>query len=235
MSTERADRVARAQGIYLLTPHVAPADFDSMLAKLDAALATGISMVQFRSKPSEPIDAPAPAEDRLRQARRVQEIARAHRALFIVNDDVELALTLDADGVHLGRDDGDVTAARARLPERLLGVSCYDDLRRAGDAVECGADLLAFGSMFPSSTKPAAVRASPALLQEARQRLPQVRIAAIGGIDAGNVRAIGAAGAHVAAVISAVFDASDAGQAARRLRDEFNRGRAEHESQRTTV
>lgn len=235
MSPERAARAARAKGVYVLTPEVGPAVFDSMLAMLDAALSAGVSMVQFRSKASGPNAEASSAGDRLSQARAVQTIARKNGALFIVNDDVELALSLGADGVHLGRDDGDLAAARRRLPERLLGASCYNELGRAHQAVESGADLLAFGSMYPSNTKPAAVRASPALLLEARRIFPQVRIIAIGGIDAGNIRTIGAAGAHAAAVISAVFDAPDAGQAARQLCAEFNRGQAEHEPQRTAV
>ncbi len=232
MSTVRTTRV---EGVYLLTPYVPSAAFESMLASLDAALGAGVSMVQFRSKANGPNAEPSGATDRLHQARAAQMIARNHRALFIVNDDIDLALELDADGVHLGRDDGELAAARQQLPQKLLGVSCYNDLERAHQAVERGADLLAFGSMYPSITKPAAVRASPALLLEARRLFPQVRIVAIGGIDASNIRAIGAAGAHAAAVISAVFDAPDAGQAARKLREEFNRGRAEHESQRATV
>jgi thiamine-phosphate pyrophosphorylase len=235
MSTVRTTRAARVEGVYLLTPHVPSAAFDSMLASLDAALEAGISMVQFRSKANGSTGGPSNADDRLRQARAVQTIARKHRALFIVNDDVDLALELDADGVHLGRDDGELAAARQQLPQRLLGVSCYNDLQRARQAVECGADVVAFGSMYPSITKPAAVRASPALLLEARRLFPQVRIVAIGGIDAGNIRTIGAAGAHAAAVISAVFDAPDAGPVARKLCEEFNRGRAEHEPQRATV
>ena len=234
MCVERAERAARVHGIYLLTPDVADTDFDSLLVKLDAALAAGVSMVQFRSK-SDGRAAAASDGQRLEHARSVQAAARAHRALFIVNDDVELALTVDADGVHLGRDDGDHAAARARLPRRLLGVSCYDDLQRAEAAIAIGADLLAFGSMYASSTKPAAVRSSPQLLREARRRHPRARIVAIGGIDVGNIRQIGAAGAHAAAVISAVFDAPDAGRAARQLLEEFNRGLAQHESQRTTV
>jgi thiamine-phosphate pyrophosphorylase len=235
MSTLRTTRAARVEGVYLLTPHVQSAAFDPMLASLDAALEAGISMVQFRSKANGPNGGPSNADERLSQARAVQTIARKHRALFIVNDDVEMALSLGADGVHLGRDDGDLAAARQRLPERLLGASCYNELGRAYQVVESGADLLAFGSMYPSITKPAADRAPPALLLEARRLFPRVRIVAIGGIDAGNIRTISAAGAHAAAVISAVFEAPDAGQAARKLCEEFNRGQAEHEPQRATV
>ena len=78
---------------------------------------------------------------------------------FIVNDDLELALECGADGVHLGRDDGELAAARAKLDGKLLGASCYDSLAAARAAVAAGADYVAFGSVFSSPTKPSAVRA----------------------------------------------------------------------------
>jgi thiamine-phosphate pyrophosphorylase len=117
--------------------------------------------------------------------------------------------------VHLGRDDGTVADARARLGHgKLIGVSCYDDLGRARDAVSAGADYLAFGSFFPSATKPGTVRATPDVLRAARTAwaLP---IVAIGGIDARNAAALIEAGADAVAVVSAVFDAPDVRAAAR--------------------
>jgi thiamine-phosphate pyrophosphorylase len=117
--------------------------------------------------------------------------------------------------VHLGRDDGTVADARARLGHgKLIGVSCYDDLGRARDAVSAGADYLAFGSFFPSVTKPGTVRAAPDVLRAARAAwaLP---IVAIGGIDARNAAVLIEAGADAVAVVSAVFDAPDVRAAAR--------------------
>jgi len=165
----------------------------------------------------------------------VQAVAREHGALFVVNDDVDLALELQADGVHLGRDDDAAAAARARLPHALLGVSCYNEINRARRAVAAGADILAFGSVFASATKPAAVRAPLALLRQARSDFPHQRIVAIGGINALNIAMVSAAGAHAAAVIGAVFDTPDAAAAAKCLQEGFNQGLAQHESQRTTV
>ena len=224
MSTERSDRARRVHGVYLLTPDVGVAEFEVMLARLHAALLGGIALVQFRNKL-------ASGAERSTQAARVQELARQHGALFIVNDDVDLAARLNADGVHLGREDGDIAAARARLPQTLLGVSCYNELPRARRAVELGADILAFGSVFASPTKPAAVRAPLALLQQARDLLPAQRIVAIGGIDAGNIGAVSAAGAHAAALISAVFDATNPDAAVRHLQHQFLEGTVQHESQ----
>ena len=234
MSIERAARAQRVRGVYLLTPDIEPGGVESMLSKLDAAVAAGAAMVQFRSKPDGAIGGMG-TDSRRALAQRVQAVARRHSALFIVNDDVDLALALEADGVHLGRDDGDLHRARAKLPHQLLGVSCYDNPERADEAIRCGADLIAFGSMFPSGTKPGAVRASLDLLRRARLRHPDTRVVAIGGICAGNIRSVAEAGAHAAAVIGAVFTAADAAGAARRLSDEFARGQAEYERERTAV
>ena len=218
----------RVTGVYLLTPDVGSGDFDAMAARFGAAAAAGVAMVQYRNKQ-------ASAEERRAQARVLQALARRHGALFVVNDDIDLAVELEADGVHLGRDDGDIAVARRRLPNQLLGVSCYNDLERARRAVDAGADLLAFGSVFASVTKPAAVRASLGLLRDARERFPQQRVVAIGGIDATNIGSVSAAGAHAAALISAVFDAGDPGQAVRDLQQEFKEGLIQHDTQRTAV
>ena len=133
---------------------------------------------------------------------------------FIVNDDVRLAREVGADGVHLGEHDGDIAAARVLLgDDAIIGVSCYDDLQRARDAATAGADYIAFGAFFPSSTKPNARRASPDLLRNsATFGLPRV---AIGGIAPDNARSLVAAGADLVAVISGVFDAPDSIAAAR--------------------
>ena len=123
--------------------------------------------------------------------------------LFIVNDDLELARAVQADGVHLGADDGDLAAARAALPNALIGASCYADLERARAAVGQGADYIAFGSVFASPTKPQAVRAPLGLFAQAQTLgVPTV---AIGGITRANCAEVRTAGAHACAVISDLF------------------------------
>jgi len=224
MPTERA----RLAGVYLLTPDAVGRAFDRVLDVVEQALAAGVRVVQYRNKRAD-------APEREQQARALVRLAQAAGALAIVNDRVELARAVGADGVHLGRDDGDVRAARALLPDGLLGVSCYDDPARAARAVADGADAIAFGSVFPSSTKPQAVRAPLELLADARRRWPAQRVIAIGGIDGGNIRQVAAAGAHAAALISAVFDAHDPGRAAAALVHMFNEGQESHESQRAAV
>ena len=114
---------------------------------------------------------------------------------------------LGAGGAHLGRDDGDLGGARARLGSRILGASCYNDLALARAAVATGADYVAFGSMFGSPTKPQAVRAPLALLGDAKTL--GVPLAAIGGITLENAPQLIAAGADLLAVISDLFDAAD--------------------------
>jgi len=224
MPTDRT----RLAGVYLLTPDAVGRAFDRILDVVERALAAGITVVQYRNKS-------VGEHDRERQARALVQLVQSAGGLAIVNDRVELAAAVGADGVHLGRHDGDVREARHRQPEGLLGVSCYDELQRAEQAVAEGADAVAFGAMFPSSTKPTAVRASLELLKTARNRWPTRRIIAIGGIDGGNIHEVAEAGAHAAALISAVFDAADPRRAAAALVHLFNEGKERHESQRAVV
>ena len=218
----------RLAGVYLLTPDAVGAAFDRVLTVVDGALGAGVKVVQYRNKL-------AGEGERERQARALVQLTQAAGAVAIVNDRAALATAVGADGVHLGRDDGDVREARRAMPDGLLGVSCYNELARAEQAVVDGADAIAFGSMFPSSTKPGAVRAPLELLRTARNRWPTRRVIAIGGIDSGNIREVAEAGAHAAALISAVFDAADPRRAAAELVHLFNEGQRRHESQRAAV
>jgi thiamine-phosphate pyrophosphorylase len=200
----RHARAARLAGLYALTPD--DADTARLTARVRAALAGGAAAIQYRNKS-------AGAELRRAQAAALAA-ARTPGALFIVNDDPALAAAVDADGVHVGADDGDVHAGRAAVgPARLVGVSCYDDFARAEAAVRAGADYVAFGSFFPSATKPLARRADLGLL--ARAGPLGVPLVAIGGIDAGNARVLARAGADAVAVIRAVFDHDDAADVTR--------------------
>lgn len=213
-ATERAARRARIAGLYAVTPDAT--DTARLGAQVAAAIDGGARVVQYRNKT-------ATAGRRAEQAAALARICAARGALFIVNDDADLAAAVAADGVHLGEDDGDIAAVRARVGESLLvGVSCYDDARRARDLAAAGADYVAFGSFFPSQVKPGARRAGPALLTQARALgLPVV---AIGGITADNARSLVAAGADAVAVISAVFAPGEPAAitaAARRLADCF--------------
>ncbi len=173
--------------------------------RVRAALAGGARMLQVRCKDARPsVDV----------VRALVALGHAHGAPVIVNDDVGLAREAGADGVHLGREDTTLESARAALgPSAIIGVSCYADLGRARDAAARGADYLAFGSFYPSRTKPHAVRAEPSLLTAAR--VLGKPLVAIGGILPENGRALIAAGASALAVIDGVFGQYDIEGAAR--------------------
>ena len=184
------------RGLYAITPDLA--DTDLLARKVEQALGAGIALLQYRNKL-------LPKDKRLLQAQALAPIARGYGVPFIINDEVDVALAAGANGVHLGKDDGDLAAARAKLPGRLLGASCYGDLEKAKAAVRAGADYVAFGSVHPSATKPGAVRAPLSLF---RSELG-VPLCAIGGITLENAPALVAAGASLLAVISDLFDAPD--------------------------
>ena len=136
--------------------------------------------------------------------------------VFLVNDDVELAKQTQADGVHLGREDVSLVQARTQLgPQAIIGVSCYNELARAVQAQNEGADYVAFGRFFPSRTKPQAVQADLELLREAKTKL-HIPIVAIGGITPENGASLIAAGADALAVIEGVFGQADVRAAAAR-------------------
>jgi thiamine-phosphate pyrophosphorylase len=198
----------RISGLYAVTPDLA--DTAELLAKVEAALAGGARVLQYRNKS-------ASAALRLEQARTLLARCRERRVPLIINDDLDLATALDADGLHLGSEDGALAAARLRLgPGKLLGASCYNRLDHALAAARDGADYVAFGSFFPSSVKPGAVHAPLALLREAKQRLA-LPVVAIGGITLDHARQLIAAGADGVAVISALFGAPDIRAAARQF------------------
>ncbi|MGH8517998.1 MAG: thiamine phosphate synthase [Panacagrimonas sp.] len=192
----------KLRGLYAITPDIA--DTAALAAKVEQALKAGVAMLQYRNKIIS-------KDKRLLQARELAPLARGYGVPFIINDDVEIALAVGANGVHLGKDDGDLAAARAKLPGRILGASCYDDLEKAKAAVRAGANYVAFGSVFPSPTKPQATRA-PLSLFSANLGVPRC---AIGGITLDNAAAAVAAGADMVAVISALFDARDVRETAR--------------------
>jgi thiamine-phosphate pyrophosphorylase len=194
----------RLRGLYAITPDAA--DSESLVELVRRALEHapdgGWAALQYRNKL-------AGTAQRRHEARELAQLARQKGAAFIVNDDLPLALEVDADGVHLGRDDGALGDARRLLGGRLLGASCYDRLDLARVAVAAGADYVAFGSVFPSATKPGAVRAPLALFGAAREL--GVPLVAIGGITLDRVPELIAAGVDCVAVIADLFEAPDVG------------------------
>ncbi|WP_303906570.1 thiamine phosphate synthase [Thiohalomonas denitrificans] len=199
------------RGLYAITDESLIPD-ERLVPATALAIDGGARVVQYRSKHPDPAR-------RLWEAQDLVTLCRPLGIPLIVNDDVEIALQARAAGVHLGKNDSDIAAAREVLgPEAIIGVSCYDRLELALEAESAGADYVAFGSFFPSSVKPDAVRASPDLLRNAKARLT-VPVVAIGGITADNGGTLVAAGADMLAVVSAVFGAEDIRAVARKISD----------------
>jgi thiamine-phosphate pyrophosphorylase len=194
-------------GLYGITPEWD--DNDRLLAAIDQAAEGGMVALQWRRKTIAP-------ENRLGQVRRVAERCHKLGLLLIINDDWRLAALIDADGVHLGREDGSLAQARLALgSDKIIGCSCYNDPRLAAEALKADVDYIAFGAMYPSSTKPGAVRATLDHIAQGRQLTennlirPRTAVVAIGGITADNAAPIVHAGADSIALISGLFDAPD--------------------------
>ena len=197
-STDRPSSLrGRIRGLYAVTPD--ELDTDCLVRKVQMALAGGARVVQYRNKL-------ASVALRREQAVALLTLCRTARTPLIVNDELDLVESLDADGLHVGRNDMPIDVARARLGKgKVLGASCYDRLTLAVAAYDAGADYVAFGSAFPSSTKPGAVQAPLSLYAEAKMRLA-CPVVAIGGITIENARGLVDVGVDAVAVISALFD-----------------------------
>jgi thiamine-phosphate pyrophosphorylase len=196
------------RGLYAITPDAA--DTGELVRKVEQALKAGVALLQYRNKRLS-------KDQRLLQAKELAPLARGYGVPLIVNDDVDVALAVGANGAHLGRDDGALAQARAKLPGRILGASCYNDLEAGRAAARAGADYVAFGSVFPSATKRDAVRA-PLSLFGSDLGVP---LCAIGGITLDNAPSLIAAGASLLAVISDLFDAADIAARAAQYRKLF--------------
>ena len=188
------------KGLYAITPDIA--DTGLLLQKVEAALQGGINILQYRNKT-------ASHKLQTQQARAILLLSRQYNVPLIINDSVKLCLTLDADGVHLGADDGDLSDVRVRIGnDKILGASCYNRFDLALSAQQAGVNYVAFGACFASETKPNAPVASLSLLERAKLEL-QIPAVAIGGITLQNVAQAIQAGANAVAVINAIFNAND--------------------------
>jgi len=210
------------RGLYAITDGALHSGEALERAVLDA-ISGGARVIQYRDKSAD-------GDRRRAEAVMLVRACRRRGVPLIVNDDVELALRSDADGVHLGRDDASLPAARSRLGgQRIIGVSCYNQVERAVAAQRGGADYVAFGSMFSSTTKPGAERADIATLVAARTRI-HLPIVAIGGITPRNGASLLDAGVDLLAVVSGVFGHGDPAAAARRYARLFARQAMDEES-----
>ena len=188
------------KGLYAITPDIA--DTDLLLQKVESALQGGINILQYRNKA-------ASHKLQTQQARTIFPLCRQYNVPLIINDSVKLCLTLDADGVHLGAEDGNLAEVRKRIgSDKILGASCYNRFDLALSAQQAGASYVAFGACFASRTKPNAPVASLDLFKRAKVDL-NILTVAIGGITLQNAKQVILAGADAIAVINAIFNADD--------------------------
>ena len=187
------------KGLYAITPDMA--DTDLLLQKVESALQGGINILQYRNKA-------ASHKLQTQQARTILLLCRQYNVPLIINDSVKLCLTLDADGVHLGADDGSLAEVRKRIGDKILGASCYNCFDLALSAQQAGVNYVAFGACFTSRTKPNAPVASLDLFVRATVEL-NIPTVAIGGITLQNAAQVIQAGANAVAVINAIFNTDD--------------------------
>jgi thiamine-phosphate pyrophosphorylase len=196
------------RGLYAIT-QTEGKTFAQILSDVAAALKGGAVAIQYRDK--NPQDAVFLAGELLK-------LCHAYNVALIINDDVALAEKIGADGVHLGKHDSDINQARQRLGRKaIIGVSCYNDVNLAVTSEKAGADYVAFGRFFASSSKPSATPAQLETLQTAKN-LITVPIVAIGGILPENGKQLLNAGADLLAVIGGVFNHADVENSARAYR-----------------
>ncbi|MBT8112647.1 MAG: thiamine phosphate synthase [Gammaproteobacteria bacterium] len=195
----------KLQGLYA----IADADCigtDKIISKTKEVLAAGVKVIQYRDKVNT-------RDHRYKNAAALRRLTNNYKCLLLINDDVQLAKSIDADGVHLGKNDASIKQARKQLGKnKIIGASCYAKFENARTAINASADYIAFGSFYPSATKPDAPRAKIELLTQAKQEF-NIPICAIGGITPKNATNLLTAGADMIAVISAVFNASSPKQA----------------------
>ena len=200
------DAVARSALYAITDSRLMPGEL--LFSKAESALKAGIGCLQYREKTADPAE-------KQQRARRLLQLCQRYNTPLIINDDLQLALEIGADGVHLGQSDGSLSDARRLLgADKILGVTCHDSLDLAQQAQDAGADYLAFGRFFPSATKPDAPPAPLSRIAEAKARF-QRPIVVIGGIGPDNAAQVLEQGADMIAVVNSLFAADDPGQASR--------------------
>lgn len=189
-----SNSVEKIRGIYAITP-----DVSLNLDQVEKVITQHrISILQYRRKTADD-------DLKLKEATKLRQLCLQHHTLFIINDDINLAQKVGADGVHLGKNDTSIEQARQLLKDdAIIGVSCYDDINLAINAQEKGAAYVAFGALFTSSTKPDAPHCSLDTITQAQQTL-KVPIVGIGGVDFNNQEDALKAGCTAVAMVSALF------------------------------
>jgi thiamine-phosphate pyrophosphorylase len=195
-------------GLYAITPDMS--DTAALLHMARRALEGGAQLIQYRNKTAD-------MALRMEQAVLLAHLCREVAVPFLINDLPDLAAEIDADGVHLGKQDVSIAAARQQLGGgKIIGVSCYNELEQALEAERQGADYVAFGAFFVSGTKPGAATAGLDLLQRAKRKL-HIPIVAIGGINLANAAELIRHGTDSVAVVEGVFGGQNVRYAAEQI------------------
>lgn len=175
---------------------------DEVLSKTESILSVGVALFQYRNKTED-------KKSKRALAIKLQSLCKQYKTPFIVNDDLKLAKEITADGIHLGQHDADINTARGILGDKIIGISCYNDFNRAVIAEQSGADYIAFGSFFPSVTKPDASQANNELIIKSKEKF-NIPVVAIGGITPENGKQLINAKVDFLAVISGLYSTDDA-------------------------
>lgn len=188
---------------------------DDITLKAEQAIRGGINILQYRNKT-------ASIEQQEQEANTLAKLCKRHNVIFIINDNVELAVKVKADGVHLGQTDTNFKQARELLGNnKIIGVTCNNKIEFAQTAQQQGADYVAFGRFFNSSTKPSAPQAEISLLEKARKHI-SIPIVAIGGITHDNAPLLLEKNVDMLAIIEGIFGQTDITHAAQQFIDIFN-------------
>jgi thiamine-phosphate pyrophosphorylase len=194
------------KGLYLVTPDWD--DTDALIKVTETALSVGVGLLQYRHKTAN-------GELRLEQASALLKLCRQHNVPFIINDHIDLCITLDADGIHVGGTDASVAVVRTLIgKEKILGASCYGDFALAEQAQIAGASYVAFGGFYPSRVKKYEVSTPAAIVSKAKSQLT-LPVCVIGGMTPDNAKPLVKEGADMVAAISSVYSADDIATAVR--------------------
>ena len=195
------EKMKTGRGLYAITD-CENLSGDKLLSATEEILRAGVVILQYRDKSGD-------HAKRKYEATELQRLCRRHNCLFVINDDVRLAKSVNSDGVHLGSDDCACKIARNELgPEAIIGVSCYHRIEAALTAASDGADYVAFGSFYPTASKQNTVIAKPDIIKQAKAKI-SLPVVAIGGITPANCTTLIEHGSDLIAVISSIYQAED--------------------------
>jgi thiamine-phosphate pyrophosphorylase len=183
-------------GIYAITPDWE--DTRQLIIKTEELLSNKINLLQYRNKKAN-------KQLRMTQAKELQALCHHYQVPFIINDDFELCGILEADGIHLGKDDITIEEVRDKLGNKIIvGVSCYNDAERVNEMMASSCDYIALGACFPTKTKPNAPHASLNLLEHVVE-ISIKPVVAIGGINLDNCSPVINSGVDAIAMINALY------------------------------